>query len=134
MADFPTIDDAGSRYLTIEETLTLPSGASTAVNGSTFQIPAGAKSFTVIFNTGATNTTADGDVDIQVSGDNSSFATLVADFIASFDAATVTATYDPVNNSAHGIAPYFRIQVTNDGNQAAETVTYQVVFDTAEAG
>jgi hypothetical protein len=41
-----------------------------------------------------------------------------------------TATYDPVNNSAHATAPYFRIQVTADGNQSAESIGYFLVFDT----
>lgn len=113
-----------------EETLTLPTTASTSVDTSELgdKIPPGT-AFVVFANTAATNTTADGDVDVIVSSDGTNYGTLVADLIASFDTKVGVAKFDPVNNSAHANAPYMKLRVTNDGNQNGESFKIAVVID-----
>lgn len=118
----------GGGYLVATETLTFPSAASTATNSSTIDFIPPGKGFTVFTNTGVVNTNSDGDVDIQVSFDGTTFVTLVeAD--ASFDNAAGVFVYDPVNNSSHGAAPYYRLQCTHDGNQSAESFGVAIVCD-----
>lgn len=112
-------------FLVATETLTLPSAASTDVNSSSIDFAKKGSDFIVFANTGATDLTADGDVDVQVSFDGSTWATLKADLIASIDNTTAVAFFDV---SAEGEAPYYRLTITNDGNQAAEEVVVKVVI------
>ena len=110
------------------ETVTLPSGASTAVNTSALTVPYGTK-LTVFANTAGLTLTADGDIDVQVSFDGTAYSTLVANLLASIQSAVFVATYDPTLTAAHGSAPYIRFQITNDGNQGAESFSFAVVSE-----
>jgi len=109
------------------EDITLPTSASTTMYSSSFSVPYG-ESFFVFTNTAAVNTTEDGDVDLQVSWDDTTFVTLVADIEASFDTITGVYLYNPQLTAAHGSAPFYRLAVTSDGNQAGETFGVAVTF------
>lgn len=111
-------------FLVATEALTLPNGAATDVNSSSIDfIPKGAD-FTIFANTAATNTTAQGDVDVEGSFDGSTWSKLKADAVVDYDTATKAYFYDV---STLGAAPYYRLVVTSDGNQAAESFTVKVV-------
>lgn len=107
------------------ETITLPAaGNSTAKNSSTIDFVPPGSDFTVMANLAAVNTASDGDVDVQVSHNGSTWSTIKADLIATFDTAVKSALYDV---SANGAAPYYRLQITNDGNQNSESFQVAVL-------
>lgn len=115
-------------YDVYKETLTLPNAAATNSDTKKFSVPPG-RAFTVIANEGATNTASNGDVDILGSYDGTTFFTALADLIDGFDTVTKVAKYDPANQATHPAFPFYKVRLTHDGNQSAESVIVTVLVE-----
>lgn len=112
-------DTKGRRIL--KETVTL--GNTTTVYSGSFQVEKG-EDFVVIGNTGAVNTVGAVTVEVQVSADNSTFATITSSFMASIDSTTLASFYD---NSLKGDAPYFRLAIASAANDSANSAEFVVI-------
>lgn len=129
--------DSGNRgndFLYATETLTWQSSNATYqdLTGSVIDwIPAG-HDFTVISNTGATNTSSDADIAVYCCGTRTgTFVLLKDDLETTIDTAVKSSLYDI---SANGEAPFYKIFVDSDGVQTkTATVVIDIVCHTAHA-
>ena len=127
-----TYGPLGNQYPALQETVTLPDGASTDVTTSPITpdlIPPG-KPVSIFANTGATNLASAAAVDLQISllGQGGPFVTLAADLVAAIDNAQGVGKYDQRNTAGHALAPAWRLLIDSAGNQSEESVTFVLVF------
>jgi hypothetical protein len=113
-----------------EETLTLPSGASTDVSSSTIDFLKPGRHFLVVSNTGATTITGtpDADLELDASVDGATFTVMVANLVATISAVTDAVTIAPEKTAAHGYAPYYRLRLDPSANTTGETITLRVLY------
>jgi len=120
--------DEANGFTVYEETLTLPSAASTDTDSSAITFAPEDGVFTIHVNVDATNTSSDFDAAVLASYDGSNFGLLADDIVTSGDTAYNVVAWDPVNNSSHAAAPQYKIRLDHDGNQSAESVKIAIAF------
>lgn len=103
---------------------TLLMGNAGTVNGATINFVKPGENFTVFVNTAALNTVGAVTTDLEVSFDETTWATLDSSFIADFDTAVLVKAYVAATS---GDFPYYRLSFDATANDAASSITYKVV-------
>ena len=114
-----------------EETLTLPTGASTDVSSAVIDFIPKGRPFIVVANTAATDIggTADADVELDASIDNSTYTVVATNFIATIDAVTQSEEYNPYESGTHLFAPYYKVRLDPSANTTGETINVRVIYE-----
>ena len=110
-------------YFIQEETLTLASGAATAISSTAFEGKAD-KDFLVVANTGAVNTTGAIVVNVLGSYDGTNYGVIKASLIADADSAVKIANFDV---QTLGQMPYYKVQLAPASDEQAKEIKIAIV-------
>ena len=114
-------------YMVATETLTLPTGASTDVSSSVIDWVKPGQDFLIVGNTAATALTATCDVDVDICMTSTGTFVLLKDTAISNLATAGTPQSVLYDVSVSGEAPFYKIRLDPDGNEAGEKVTIAVI-------
>jgi hypothetical protein len=122
-------------YLIATESLTLPTGASTASNTSAIDFIPRGRGFVTLVNTGATDLASAASVDLQSRvGAGGVYSEHVSGAIAAIDAAIGVYKFRPRrDDAALATAPDYRLQLVHGGNQTGENVDICVIIDLSDS-